>query len=203
VLVQIVDPDDPGLDLQNWNHVVWELNAERFLSGFRNLPGIEMVTNPDPQAEPEIEGDCGLAVVRSCRGHTYSLCTEAEDLEQRVEQLNLIVDSYNDRSRLDRTSSRDVELLGKIYPLLSGVVIFPHFEIEDVMRLAGEGYLLPSGITRFTVSPRALHVNYPLEELASDQSLERKNLHLQKWLQERVEKKGVRYYAEPTFLFDE
>jgi hypothetical protein len=86
---------------------------------------------------------------------------------------------------------------------LSGLVIFPHFEVEEVLKLASAGYLLPTGITRFTVSPRALHVNYPLEELASDKPIEEKNRELQDWIQKKIARKGVRYYAEATFLFDE
>jgi hypothetical protein len=202
-LVQVVQPDHPGLTLQNWNHVVWELSPDRFLSGIHDLPGIHMTPEHDPNAETDLFGDCGLALVRSCNGHTYSICTTAGDLETRVEQLNLIVDSYKDRARLDRTSSRDANLLRQIYPQFSGLVIFPNFKIEAIMQLAGEGYMLPSGLTRFTISPRALHLNYPLDELASDAPLEVKNQRLHKWLQERLERKSVRYYAEATFLFDE
>jgi hypothetical protein len=203
VLVQVVQPDHPGLTLQNWNHVIWELSPVRFLSGIHDLPEIRMTPEEDPNAEPDLFSDCGLALVRSCNARNYKLCTEAEDLETRVEQLNEIVNSYKDRARLDRTSTRDVNLLGQIYPQFSGLVIFPNIKIEDVMQLASKGYLLPSGITRFTISPRALHLNYPLEELASDAPLEVKNQRLHKWLQERLEHKRVRYYAESTFLFDE
>ena len=202
-LVQVVEHDDPGMKLQTWNHVVWELNPERFLSGIRTIPGIRPVLTKDPDAQPDLQEDCGLAMVCTCRGHLYTLCTDAEDLETRVDLLNAIVDSYKDRSRLDRTNSRNVELLKEVYPQLSGIVIFPHFDIQDILRLAGNQYLLPSGITRFMISPRVLHVNYPLEELAADKPLEQKNAELQKWLQDRLARKGVRYYAEATFLFDE
>jgi hypothetical protein len=104
---------------------------------------------------------------------------------------------------MDRTNEGSVVRLKAIYPDLSGIVIFPRFDIQHVLSLAGAGYLLPAGITRFTVSPRALHVNYPLEELAAEKPLEEKNEALQRWVQERIARKGVRYYAEATFLFDE
>jgi len=203
VLVQVVDPDDPGLNLQNWNHVVWELNPQRFLNGIRAISEIRLSPTHEEITEPSLEGDCHLALIRSCKGHAYTICTQADNLEIRVELLNRIVDSYKERSRLDRTSSQDVEKLAQIYPQLSGVVIFPPFKIQDVLRLAGEGYMLPSGITRFTIAPRVLHLNYPLEELQADRPIARKNEDLNRWLQERLEKKNVRYYAEPTFLFDE
>lgn len=202
-LVQVVSPDDPGVSLQNWNHVVWELDPRRFLLGIRDLPGLSLLPADCDTVEPDLEGDCGLALVQTCKGDTYTVCSPVLDLRTRVDQLNSIVDSYKDRARLDRTSVTSVDSLVDIYPVLSGLVIFPNFKILDLLNLAGEHYLLPTGITRFTVSPRALHLNYPLDELESPASLDEKNARLHAWLQERLAKKGVRYYAEPTFLFDE
>ena len=117
--------------------------------------------------------------------------------------LNDLVDSYRSSARFDRTNARNVSQLAEIYPIFSGLVIFPQFSIEDIMQVAGRGSLLPSGITRFTISPRALHLDYPLEALAADKPLEEKNAELRAWLKAKLERKGVRYYAEATFLFDE
>jgi len=82
-------------------------------------------------------------------------------------------------------------------------VIFPKFEIKQVLSLAGRGCLLPTGITCFTVSPRVLHLNYPLKFMTREGSLEEINIHLQNFLKQRITQKGVRYYAEATYLFDE
>ncbi|MFM8319424.1 MAG: ParB N-terminal domain-containing protein [Chloroflexota bacterium] len=203
ILVQVVQPDDPGLGLHCWNHIVWEMNPLRFLDGIRSIAGLELVPGAAPDYTPQLAANCGLAVVQTPAGGCYVLCCEAETLKERVDLLNAIVDSYKDRARLDRTSVRDVRSMADIYPSLSGLVIFPAFGVHDLLRLAGDSYLLPTGITRFIISPRALHLNYPLEELASDQPLEEKNRKLDRWIQERLAHKGVRYYAEPTYLFDE
>ncbi|HEX7974834.1 MAG TPA: ParB N-terminal domain-containing protein [Anaerolineales bacterium] len=202
VLVQVVQPDDPGLSLHNWSHVVWELNPSRFLTGLREIPQIHLVP-ADDATEPSLEGDCGLALIKTCKGHTYAACTPVKELETRAALLRALVDSYKDRARLDRTNTRDVQLLAEIYPLLSGLVVFPQFRIQDLLCLVGQGHMLPAGITRFTISPRALHVNYPLSELAADKPLDEKNEALHQWLQERLARKAVRYYAEATILFDE
>jgi L-serine kinase (ATP) / ParB family transcriptional regulator, heme-responsive regulator len=202
-LVQVVEPEDPGLNLQHWNHVVWELNPARFLIGLRETPRLQLMPVHDDEAEPSLEGDCGLALIKTCKGHTYMVCTDAACLEDRVDRLHAIVDSYIHRARLDRTSVHTVEELENIYPQFSGLVIFPHFQVHDLLGLAGQGYLLPAGITRFTIAPRALHVNYPLHKLAEDKPVEEKNEELRRWLQDRLAHKGVRFYAEPTVLFDE
>jgi hypothetical protein len=202
-LVQVVAAGDPGLTLQNWNHVIWEYNPIRFLNGLRRISGLRWIRQPQARVIPDLEGDCGLVIIQTCRGSSYAACAQIDEVEKRVDLLNSIVNTYKDRARLDRTNTTDVHLLREIYPSLSGLVIFPQFEIHELLRLAGKSYLLPAGITRFTISPRALHLNYPLEELSADKPLEAKNAALQKWIQERVMHRGVRYYAEPTFLFDE
>ena len=203
ILVQVVRPDDPGVRLQNWNHVVWELPSEQFLQGIRVIPGVELVPTTDKSQLLELLGDCGLALIETPGGDNFSLCTEAEDLHTRVDILNQLVSSYITAGHLDRTSVREVNMLADIYPNLTGLVIFPHFDVDEVLDLAAASCLLPAGITRFTIAPRALHINYPLSELESDRPLEVKNAALQRWIQERIARKGVRFYAESTFLFDE
>ena len=98
---------------------------------------------------------------------------------------------------------KDLEGFDNIFPNLCGMVIFPHFEISQVLDLASQGMLLPAGITRFKVSPRALRVNYPLYELGDDKPIEEKNITLQSWLMKRIRNKSVRYYQEHTVLYDE
>lgn len=203
VLVQVVKPDAPGLALENWNHVVWEMDSKDFLTSIRDIPGANLDPTDDEDMQPDLWGDCGLALVQIPRGNTYAICAPATDLERRVYLLNAVVDCYKDCCKLDRTSQRDISSLVELYHDLAGLVIFPHFEIDDILRLASAGCLLPAGITRFTVSPRALHVNYPLYELAADKPIEAKNAALQAWIKQRLAAKGIRYYAEATFLYDE
>lgn len=202
-LVQVVQPEDPGLTLMTWNHVVWEANAARFLKNIRAIPGLRLHRASLEHTQPGIEAECGLALIVTCRGNAYAACTTITDIEKRVDALNAIVDSYRERARLDRTGLREIEKMRLIYPGLCGLVIFPAFNVRELLSLAGRNYLLPAGITRFLISPRALHLNYALDSLASDQTLEEKNQALQHWIQERLARKSVRYYAESTYLFDE
>lgn len=200
-VVQVVKPDDAGLRLYNWNHVVWGLNPVAFLSAIQSVPETNLVEGS--KSLPDVWGKDGIAMVQLPRGDLYSIETDAEPLVKRVEILNTVVDSYKNRANLDRTNEWSVVRLNTAYSDLSGLVIFPHFEIQQVLRLAGEGCLLPTGITRFMVSPRALHLNYPLSAMAAKKTLAEKNEELQHFIQVRIAAKGVRYYAEATYLFDE
>jgi hypothetical protein len=203
ILAQVVEPDDPRLALTPWNHVLWDWDSEEFIESVRSIPLLDLCDCDDERACQELANRQAIALIRLPYQGTHSVHPPKSDLFTRVSFLNALVDRYKDRSRLDRTNIEDVYALAKLYPTLTALVVLPPFRIEEVLYLASEGYMLPTGSTRFTISPRALHVNYPLDELAADKSLEEKDSFLQNWIQERITHKGVRYYAEATFLLDE
>lgn len=200
-LVQVVHPDDQGLKLYNWNHVIWGLGSSQFVADLQQIEGIYLVSGEDER--PNLWNECGIAMIQVARGDLYSVCTQVKGLEQRVELLNAIVDLYKDQANLDRTNEWSVVRLQGVYPDLCALVIFPRFEVKDILILVGQGCLLPTGITRFMVSPRVLHLNYPLEAMKAELPLEEKNAQLQDFIHRRLAEKSVRYYAEATYLFDE
>lgn len=203
IVAQVIDPRDPGLSLSTWNHVIWEHHPVRFLDAFRNVAGIQLKGVNVNYSNPDIRSSPYLAILQNCRGRTYLVKTEARTLREKVQILIDLVKTYQDRGRLDRTSIDDFRFLELTYPSFCGLVIFPQFSIQDLLILAAEGSLLPTGITRFTISPRILHLNYPLSELASPESIEEKNVKLHRTIQNKINNKSLRYYAEPTFLFDD
>lgn len=134
-LVQIVHPKDSGLTLLNWNHVVWGIKPSEIQAGIDSIADIDL-TNTEYQ-RPDLWGDCGLAMVQLPRGDLFTVCTAERELLRRVELLNALVDSYKDRAYLDRTSEWSVVRLKAVYKNLSGLVIFPRFDIDHVLQLAG------------------------------------------------------------------
>lgn len=201
VVVQVVSPDDPGLKLYNWNHVIWGWDSAELVSALRQVPGINLARGDE--SRPTFNGEKNVALLQIPGGDQFAIQSDANSLIERVEMLNAIVDSYKNQAKLDRTNEWSMVRLHTAYPQLSGLVIFPHFEIRQVLHLVGEGCMLPTGITRFMVSPRVLHLNYPLSAMAADKPLAEKNDDLQRFIQDRIANKAVRYYAEATYLFDE
>ncbi len=200
IVAQVVEAHDPHVSLQTWNHVVWGLRPKRLLESLRELSTIHLQKiNIQKSFEPP---ETTPAQIRLPGGSLY-LAHTPSGLKEKVNALHELVNCYKERASLDRTSQTLVEGFKSIYPDLTALVIFPRFDIHNVLTLAGQGLVLPAGITRFTVSPRVLHLNYPLHELSSGKPLEYKEAYLQRWVEERIKRKGVRYYAEATFLFDE
>ena len=201
VIAQVVEADDPNVNLQTWNHIVWGMNPKTLMSALRKLKGVDVVkvdTHKSMDAPKFVPVN-----VRTPDGKLYLLSEEPTDLSSHIATLHAVVDAYKSSASLDRTSQTFIEPFREIHNDLTALIVFPPFKIRTLLKLAGRKIVLPTGITRFTVSPRALHLNYPLHELSSGKPIEYKREYLRKWVDERVKKKGVRLYAEATFLFDE
>lgn len=200
IVAQVVEANDPHVTLQTWNHVVWGMPPQELLRKIHEIPNIQ-IQSVDTQRSIEPPG-CPAMQIRLANRETLLLCLPPLLLEE-IAALHSIVNCYKDSASLDRTSQTLVDTFKNIYSDLTALIIFPRFEIKTVLDLVSQGLVLPTGITRFTISPRGLHLNYPLHELSSGKPIEYKEAYLQHWIQERIKKKGIRYYAEATFLFDE
>ena len=117
--------------------------------------------------------------------------------------MNKFVKRYCGSASVDRTSVYQIQPLCDLYDNLAGLVLLPTFDILEVVNVVEAGYLMPPGSTCFKIAPRVLHVNYPLKELENNTTIDQKNSNLQDYLCSCLASKCVRYYAEPTFLFDE
>lgn len=201
IVAQVVKSNDPHVNLQTWNHVVWGLSPKKFMTDLRKVKGLDIVK---VDTHKSVDAPKYMPVqVRLPDGTLHMLMEAPSELPQHIATLHKVVNAYKNRASLDRTSQTLAEAFNSIYPDLTALIIFPNFKIKTLLKLAGQNIVLPTGITRFTASPRALHLNYPLHELSSGKPIEYKGEYLKHWVQERIKNKGVRHYAEATFLFDE
>lgn len=201
IVAQVVTSDYPHVNLQTWNHVVWGMNTKMLINSLKKVKGIKLI-KVDTQKSFDAPKYTPLQI-RLPDGSFYILEETPSDLPTHIDTLHEIVNTYKSHASLDRTSQTLIDSFKKVYSDLTALVIFPRFKIKTVLKLAGQSIVLPTGITRFTVSPRALHLNYPLHELSSGKPIEYKEAYLQHWVEERVKNKRVRHYVEATFLFDE
>ena len=203
IIAQVVERDDPGIQLNPWNHVIWGMFPSRLFETLQQVEDVDIHPENIGSAVAKLGESNLVAVLQLSDARIYSIWSKRSGILERNRQQNNVVNAYRQIAKMDRTAFRDMSPLRKLYPDLSGLVMFPQQRIVEVLYLAGEGKLMPTGSTRFMISPRVLHINYPLDELESGKSLEQKNLDLQAWVRYRASQKAVRYYAEATYLFDE
>ncbi len=203
ILAQVVDSNHPGIDLAAWNHVIWGISPDELLHWIMEVPQLA-IQPTDPNLASKTLMDVHSVAVLCCpNGDAYDLRTARLMLADHVEILNDIVGCYVNRAAMDRTQLTKVGSLQQNYPDLSGLLIMPSFRIDQILQVVSKGQYVPPGSTRFTISPRALRLYYSLDKLTTHKSIDEKNAELQNWIQERLSKKRLRYYAESTYMFDE
>ncbi len=203
VLAQVVHPGDNQVSVETWNHAVLNMTEDELLSALRELGDIELLPSDVEQATADMIQGSAWAYLSLRPERVVSIIAAVPDLRSRVEGLNRLVRAYQSRGKVERTNAGSVGEVERAFPTTAGLVAFLGFSVEDVVEAVSQDLLLPAGLTRFLVSPRALRVNYPLDALAAPESREAKEQALAKWVHDRVASRKVRYYAEATYLFDE
>ena len=202
MVVQVARYEEPHVRLATWYHALSDMTAAEIETSLRAIPGLTC------HAEDRIHGRAllarrqALACIVTSDSKVMTL-TGGADLEDKNDLLNQVVDIYR-RRHFYRVTGDTLDAARQRNPDVTMVVVFPHFEPDEILELAMSGARLPAGITRHLIRWRALRVNAPIALLADrTQTLEQKNTWLREWLTERVTTRHVRFYEEPTVLFDE
>ncbi len=199
ILAQVVNPNSSDLNLGTWNHVIWNLSPSELIQHLSEINGVTLVEVPFTR--PQTFSEKIAAYLETPDLKRFQITIEVESERNMI--LNEIVNAYKSITRYDRSPMAGVEQVSNYYDDLAGLVIYPPITVPEVISLCRANDLLPGGITRFMVSPRALRINYPLDQLGNHIPLEEKRDYLHKYLKRIMSKKGVRIYTETTVLYDE
>lgn len=202
IVAQIVSYHDPGVKVESWYHVVSGVKEQSFLRKIENIADINLEKcSLDDARESLNKGEAiGYLVFETeVRKVLASQVSEMHDL--RI--LNDIVGAYKGKGNIFRASNDEWEKQSPYYPGITALVIFPPYQPKEILTAVKNGYKIPSGVTRHIVPYRALNINIPLEILQAERSLEDKRKWLNGWLMERMAANAIRFYAEPTFSFNE
>lgn len=202
VVAQIVPYEEPHVRLTTWTHGLGDYSNEDFERLLRAVPGLECRAEPLPRARATLARREAIACAVFADGHADTLHATG-DLHARNRLLNAVVDTYRGARRFVRVTTDSLDQVRSRHPDVTALMVFPHFEPAEVVELAIGGARLPAGITRHLIRWRALRVNVPVERLAAPGDVEPKNAWLAEWLREKLAARQVRFYEEPTVLFDE
>ncbi len=194
ILVQVASYDSPFIKLGVWQHIVADWNARDCLRNLEAIEGTSIRDGWDSSA---------VAQVLLRDGPVYGVHANVDGVFERNAALRDVVNAYHDHATLYRTPLTDPSQIWSWYPSGVALVMFPTFAPEHVIEAAVRGAHFPPGVSRHIIHGRALNVNYPMQRLREDASVEQKNEVFKMWLQQRLSERSVRYYAEATYQFAE
>jgi hypothetical protein len=202
VVVQVVNYEDPELVLESWYHLVIGIPCVEFNRALSNVVGQRLEASDLNHARAELARREALAYM-ICPGNAVRMIHAEGDLFTRTTQLNEMVSVYKLRGQIYRVNTDHLEQLSPYYDDITVLVAFPRYQLAEITELARIGARLPTGITRFIIPRRVLHINFPLNRLRDDCPRSEKNLWLKNFLKQKVSQKEIRFYQESTYMFDE
>ncbi len=195
ILVQVVSYDSGHVELKTWRHIVMHWDRETFIANLRSLSHVELVDGQQSDA---------IAHILFKDGQILAVCSPIANTHERNAALRDVVSVYQRQATLHRTALSEPEDIWRLYPDAIAVVVFPLYQPGDILAAARYHAYLPPGISRHIIHGRALRINYSLDKLRDPTlDLAAKNDELQAWMQQKLAKRQVRYYAEATYQFDE
>jgi hypothetical protein len=203
VVVQVARYEDPWVQLSTWDHALSEVPHATLLDACRALPGLALAEESLLHAQAQLARRDIIAYAALDDGRVVTF-RGGLTLEQHNALLNSIVDVYREHYRFYRMSTDSMDVVKERHPDATALVVFPNLAPAEVMELAESGAKLPAGITRHLIRWRALRINVPTARMMdAAESLDEKNAWLAAMLAAKWEKREVRYYEEPTVMFDE
>jgi hypothetical protein len=203
MLVQVVRYLEPLVQLSTWSHALANFPRVDLERALTRIVALEMREAQRMLARALLARREALAFINFAEGPALTL-HGGHDIMERNALLNAVVDIYRSHGHFYRVTSDSLEEAQGRHPDATAVVVFPHFEPAEIIELATSGARLPAGITRHLIRWRALRLNIPLERLADlGCTIEEKNRWLGEWLKEKMALRQVRFYEEPTVIFDE
>lgn len=195
ILVQVAPYESGYVELKTWRHLICDWQREALMEHIKQLSDIQILEGQHSSA---------IAHILFSNGTVFALMSPVENTHERNATLRQVVSVYQQNATLQRTALVEPLDIWQLHPSAIAIVEFPHYQPADIMAAARYNAYLPPGISRHIIQGRALKVNYPLAALRDKTvSLAEKNQQLHLWVQDKLAKRQIRYYAESSYLFDE
>jgi len=202
-LVQVVDFQSPEVRLETWRHLILGTDREEITEEAKRL-NLNVTLMNREKAISILNSKNVISCFLFDEENNLVVSDGGWDLERQIRELKKLLSVCFKKSRVYCVDETECLILSKqVRDGEATTHLLPAFNKEEIKSMALRGILLPIGVTRFVIPQRILRVDISDEVLASNVSLEEKNLFLAELIRYRLEHKKIRFYQEPVFFLNE
>lgn len=204
--VQVIDYGDPAVRLKGWHHLLLEGGPLDLRAAYAAIPGVRVREVAEGDLTNLLELRRVFAVLVDEAARCWGLFAERDtfDLRRWIQVLDAVVSAYEGRTPLERIKLADFSKLPHVFEAVAHqLVLFPVLTKSELLHLASESVLIPTGISRHLIPGRALGLHLDLAFLESKAPEADLQAHFAHFL-EQLEMQGkIRFYEESVFIMNE
>jgi hypothetical protein len=206
--VQVADYGDPSVQLRGWHHLLLDGRELDLREKYHALPGVDLRPVTHDQLARLLEFRQVYAVLVENEKELWGLFPASSqpeiDIHHRIGVLQKVVDAYEGLTRLERIKLADYEQLPEVTAGMEHqICLFPVLRKEELLRLAADGTLIPTGLSRHIIPGRALGINVDLDFITGEGSPEEKERQFQAFIDRLGMEGSIRFYEESVFIMNE
>ena len=201
ILVQVADYDKANLTLDTWDHVITGVKFYDYLKIAKNISKVEIDESFQAMAEEALEKKEILGYYLLKDGKTYTVKCPM-DYDNMVRVLCEITKAYTNGEETIRIVHDQIDDYLRVSDEETAIFCTPKFSKDDIKEIFRRGLKVSAGITRHLIPCRILSVNFDLNMLLNNETTQAKAKFLEEFIDMKLKHGKVRYYSEPTIVFD-
>ena len=206
--VQVVDYGDERVQLKGWHHLLVNGRGLELRGKYGQLAQVRLEEVPQARLSHYLELRAVYAVLVDESARCWGLFSSAPgadiDMHDRIAVMEEVVAAYESQSKLERIKLADFSLLPEVMRSVEHqLCLFPVLAKNELLQLARENVMIPTGLTRHLIPGRALGLNLELGFLTEMDSAEEKVAHFQRYIDSLEIEGRIRFYEESVFVMNE
>ncbi len=203
ILVQVVEYNNRKVNLLTWNHFVSQISLQKVIDLFKGYSKKLNILKVKSSQFTKSLLNTERGIVYITDGRLNYVINNSKDFKNEIEILNFAVNIYKGKFSFNRVLGDNYGILKREYPKNKVLFVYKQLRHQDIVRAVKTGLYIPSGVSRHIIQNRALRVDIPMVWLKGMDSLLSSNKKLKKLISSRLFSGQVRYYNEPTYIFND
>ncbi len=206
--VQVVDYGDERVQLKGWHHLLVNGRGLELRSQYGQLAQVKLEEVPQARLSHYLELRMVYAVLVDESARCWGLFSSGSgadiNMHERIAVMEKVVAAYEGQSKLERIKLADFSLLPEVLRSVEHqLCLFPVLAKNELLQLARENVMIPTGLTRHLIPGRTLGLNLGLGFLTELDSAEDKVAHFQRYIASLEMEGRIRFYEESVFVMNE
>ena len=202
VVAQLIDYSSEGVKVEVWHQLIRGADPADLLMSLKRFFGKTLIQSPEAEAnELRSKGQLLMHLLLK-KGQSYVILQQS-DLHSTTAKIREFLQILTSLGEVHRVHEDEAKPLLKSSPGATGTLFIQPLSKQQIIEISLSETKLPAGITRHIIPCRALGIAVDLALLRVELAKLDKSKLIKLIVNQRIDDERVRFYAEPSFVFNE